>query len=98
MALVGLPGALMVAALTTLLQTGAGDGYRGRVFGAASALRGAAMLIGTLAAGVLGERLGIVPVIAAQGAGYCAAGLLILALLSRPSPHDQGVPVVVRTT
>jgi Na+/melibiose symporter-like transporter len=83
MVAVGLPCALMVAGLVTVLQTATGDAYRGRVFGAASALQGAAMLAGTFLAGALGDRIGIVPVIATQGAGYCAAGLLTLLLLPR---------------
>jgi hypothetical protein len=83
MALVGLPGALVVAGLMTIFQTATDDGHRGRVFGAAVALDGVAMLAGTAVAGTLGERLGIVPVIAVQGAGYVAAGLLVLLTLHR---------------
>jgi Na+/melibiose symporter-like transporter len=80
---VGLPAALTVAGLFTLLQTAAGDAHRGRVFGLAAALQGAAMLGGALAAGALGDRLGIVPVIAVQGAGYCIAGAFVLLGLRR---------------
>ena len=86
MAVVGLPGALTIAGLMTIFQTATGDSYRGRVFGALVALESVAMLAATVAAGTLGNRLGIVPVIAFQGAGYCAAGMLVLALLPRDLP------------
>jgi Na+/melibiose symporter-like transporter len=78
---VGLPGALTRAGLVTLFQTATDDAYLGRVFGAYSAVQAVAMLVGALVAGGLGDRLGIVPVIAVQGAGYCLAGALILVLL-----------------
>jgi Na+/melibiose symporter-like transporter len=83
MVLVGLPGAFTTAGLATAFQLATADAYRGRVFGALTALRGAAMLGGALGAGTLGGRIGIVPVIAIQGAGYCLAALLVLARLPR---------------
>ncbi|GAA4243718.1 MFS transporter [Dactylosporangium darangshiense] len=82
MLVVGLPGAFMLAGLLTLFQTHSDDAYRGRLFGVFSALEAGAMLVGALAAGVLGDQLGIVPVIAAQGAQYCLAGGLVLLLLT----------------
>jgi Na+/melibiose symporter-like transporter len=84
MAVVGLPGALQIAGLMTLFQLATSDRHRGRIIGAASAVEGAAMLGGALAAGTLGGRLGIVPVLAVQGAGYCVAALLVL--LAAPVP------------
>ena len=44
------------------------------------------MLLGTIAAGTLGERLGILPVITAQGVLYAGAGILILLTLPRDTP------------
>ena len=82
MVLVGLPGALTVAGLVTVFQTATSDAHRGRVFGAISALKAAAMLVGIGLAGALPAHTGIVPVIAVQGAGYLAAGLLVLVVLS----------------
>ncbi|GAA2376972.1 MFS transporter [Dactylosporangium salmoneum] len=76
---VGLPGALMLAGLFTLFQTHTADSHRGRVFGAFNAVEAAAMLAGALAAGVLGDRLGVVPVLVVNGLGYCLAGALLLA-------------------
>jgi Na+/melibiose symporter-like transporter len=80
----GLPGALLFAGAMTLLQRHTGDGVRGRVFGALGVVEGVAVVAGTLTAGLLAERLGIVPVLAAQGAGYMLAGAGVLALLRSP--------------
>ena len=78
MILVGLPGALTLAGLITLFQRSSEDSYRGRVFGALSALEGISVLAGTLGAGYLSRLAGIVPVLAIQGAGYVVAGLVML--------------------
>ena len=86
MVAVGLPAAFSSAALLTIVQTATADAYRGRVMGASTAAQGAAMLAGAVLAGALGGRLGIVGVIAAQGAAYCVAGLIALLFL----PSDGG--------
>jgi Na+/melibiose symporter-like transporter len=75
--LVGPAGALMVAGLMTLFQTATRERLRGRVFGALMAVQGVATLAGTLGAGILGEPVGVVPIIALQGAGYVLAGLMV---------------------
>jgi len=49
-----------------------------------------AVIIGTSAAGVLGERLGIVPVLAYQGVGYVLAGAVVLVAL-RPTSVSASV-------
>jgi Na+/melibiose symporter-like transporter len=96
-ALVGLPGALVVAGGMTVFQQATEDDNRGRIFGAVGALQGAAMLVGTVAAGGLAGRAGIVPVIAAQGFGYCLAGAAVLIGLRTevrnedPTPSGVGV-------
>ena len=46
MIIVGLPGALTLAGLITLFQRSSEDSYRGRVFGAVSALEGVTVLAG----------------------------------------------------
>ena len=79
MIVVGVPGAFTIAGLMTLLQRLTEDGARGRVFGAIGAVEGVAVLIGILAAGVLGDAIGIIPVLAFQGLGYVVGGLVILA-------------------
>jgi Na+/melibiose symporter-like transporter len=94
---VGLPGALTVSGLFTLFQTTTSDAHRGRIFGLANAAEGAAMLAGALASGALGRHLGIVPVIATQAAGYCAAGALMLVFLP-PATHPARPPSTTAAT
>jgi MFS family permease len=92
MVLVGLPGALVMAGLMTLLQRHTVDAQRGRVFGLVFMVRSVAMVVGTTCAGFLGEAVGIVPVLAFQGVGYVVAGALVLALLAgRVTPVRQDV-------
>ncbi|MFK3979941.1 MFS transporter [Micromonospora sp. NPDC050397] len=94
-AVVGLPVAFLTAGGMTIFQNATHDDHRGRVFGATAAAGGAAMLIGTLAAGVLAERVGIVPVIATQGAAYCLAGLVVLVALVDPAPvREEPAPAL----
>ncbi|MGH3166114.1 MAG: MFS transporter, partial [Trebonia sp.] len=88
MILVGLPGALNMAALITLFQRSTTDAYRGRVFGAMSAVFSVGSLAGPLTAGYLSGTLGIVPVIAEQGVGYVLCGLVMTAALR----HDLTSP------
>ena len=86
MVLIGVPVGFLVAGAMTVFQRATDDRHRGRVYGATVAVDGAAMLLGTIAAGTLGERLGILPVITAQGALYLTAGILILRTLPRDTP------------
>ncbi|MBO4204413.1 MFS transporter [Micromonospora echinofusca] len=95
-ALVGLPAAFLTAGAITVFQNATTNDNRGRIFGAMAALKGAAMLIGTIISGALGERVGIVPVIATQGAAYFLAGIVVLLGLrenhSRLAVHSPRVP------
>jgi hypothetical protein len=75
----------------TLLQREAADSHRGRVFGALGAVEAIAVVAGTVTAGYLGQAVGIIPVIAVQGGGFLAAGVLVLVVLrrdalARPAP------------
>lgn len=81
MVLVGLPGALTMAGYTTLFQRATGDAARGRAFSLIALVRTVAALIGTTTAGFLGERVGIMPVLAFQGVGYVLAGAVVLLAL-----------------
>lgn len=95
MIVVGLPGAVMNVAALTLLQRNTDNGSRGRVFGALGAVEGVAVVAGTIAAGFLGQTLGIIPTLAVQGCGYLVAGTLVLVLLRRddvePRTADDGL-------
>jgi Na+/melibiose symporter-like transporter len=105
MVVVGLPGALMLAGFMTLFQRSTVDSHRGRVFGSLGAAEGVAVIAGTVGAGLLAQSVGIVGVLAVQGAGYVVAGVAVLVLLpaaarqqtaiatTEPSlPVTQGVP------
>ncbi|MGI8577321.1 MAG: MFS transporter [Nocardioidaceae bacterium] len=81
MVVVGVPGALTVAGLMTLFQRNTADPHRGRVFGAIGGVEGVAVVVGTVSAGLLGQAVGIIPVLAFQGGGYVVAGLAMLVLL-----------------
>jgi predicted MFS family arabinose efflux permease len=83
MVLVGLPGAVTVVGFQTLLQRHTRDAERGRVMSLQMLAMSVSVVVGSLAAGLLGDRVGIMPVLAVQGVGYVAAGLLMLALLDR---------------
>jgi Na+/melibiose symporter-like transporter len=78
---VGLPGALTRAGFTTLFQRYSADSYRGRVFSSLGVVQAVAAISGTLGAGFLGDSVGIVPIIALQGAGYVVAGVAVLVVL-----------------
>jgi Na+/melibiose symporter-like transporter len=81
MVLVGLPGAFLIAGAMTVLQRLTDDASRGRVFGALFAAEGAAVLIGITAAGILGDLVGIIPVLVFQGLGFLVGGAVVLSLL-----------------
>lgn len=81
MLLVGVPGACAIAGLMTTFQTSTTDEYRGRVFGAITAVQGLSVLIGIGIASTLGEAVGIVPIIAIQGGGYVVGGVVVLIAL-----------------
>jgi hypothetical protein len=57
--------------------------------GACSALF---LALGVSLAGWLGPRLGTITLLNAQGAGYIAMGLLLLALVTRPSAAPRPSP------
>jgi Na+/melibiose symporter-like transporter len=89
MIVVGVPGALTMAGAMTLVQRDAGEAHRGRVFGALGAVEGVATVAGTLAAGLLGQTAGIIPVLVTQACGYLAGGLLVLVALRTDSPASR---------
>ena len=82
-ALAGLPVSAFQAGLLTLFQTNVEDRYRGRVFGAYGTTMALLNLVGLVLAAVLGDPLGIVPVINVQGVAYVVAGLTAFIFLRR---------------
>jgi Na+/melibiose symporter-like transporter len=99
MIVVGLPGAVTLAGLTTLFQRHTSDAQRGRVFSLASLASSVSLVVGALLAGLLGGSVGIMPVLAWQGVGYVVAGTMTLVALRgfSAAPLDRpGVPSAAR--
>src|SRR4029079_9878689 len=93
MLLVGIPGACTIAGMMTTFQTMTSDEFRGRVFGAMTAVGGAAVLTGIGVASWLGESVGIVPIIAIQGCGYVAGGFMVILALRGTAAAEVHVDV-----
>ncbi len=99
---VGAPAIAMTSGLISTLQHATADGERGRVFAAFGLASAAGQALGILAAGVLGDRLGVVLLLNVQAALYLAGGLVALGRLtdhSRPQPrrrHPGGQPAGTR--
>jgi Na+/melibiose symporter-like transporter len=91
MLVVGIPGACTIAGMMTTFQTMTSDEFRGRVFGAMMAVGGLAILAGIGIASWLGGTVGIVPIIAIQGAGYVAGGFMVILALRGSAAADVHV-------
>ena len=88
----GVPGVALMTGLVSTLQDATAEGQRGKVFAIAGVAASVGEATGMLAAGMLGDRLGITAVLDAQAALYLIAGALAAAWLasverpwSRPS-------------
>jgi MFS family permease len=77
----GVPIMGLFVSVDTLLQQSVADRYRGRIFGAYGAISALTMLGGQVAASLLGDRVGLVPVLNWMGIMYLLAGVCALALL-----------------
>jgi len=78
MVIVGVPSSAIGVGRTTLQQTLTVDSHRGRVIGLFGTVMALGMIVGTTIAGLLGELIGIVPLLIVQGSGYALGGLVIL--------------------
>ncbi len=87
--IVGVPGAAMGAARTTLIQSETEDSHRGRVAGAMGALGGLGALIGATFAGVAGQFVPVIPLLIVQGSGYLAAGTVVWLMVRRRTPAEM---------
>jgi len=81
--IVGVPGAGIGAAQTTLQQSETQDSHRGRVVGAIGAVAGIGSLIGAVSAGVLGEFVPVILLLVVQGSGYLIGGTAVALLVGR---------------
>ncbi len=84
--LAGFPAVAGGAGMQSLVQTRTVDAFRGRVFGAQRAVQSITMIVGFGLAGVLGDSVGIVPVLGASAATRMLGGILALVLLPRDEP------------
>ncbi|MGR6918642.1 hypothetical protein ACU635_30715 [[Actinomadura] parvosata] len=91
-ALAGLPGAAVMAGLTTFARTAADVGRLGAVFGLVMSAQAATSLLGMALAGVLGERFGIVPTRRLHAAGLMAAGPLVVVTADGRRPPTPEAP------
>jgi Na+/melibiose symporter-like transporter len=92
MVLVGFPGAVVVAARTTLMQDHSTDAQRGRIFALLFGVSSLSLGIGATCAGFLGESVGIIPILALQGGGYVVAGLMVIAVLTTAAAAPAEAP------
>lgn len=79
-----LAGIVMVGAIVsinTLLQSGAANEFRGRVFGAFATTQSLMRLVGIVVAGSAAEVVGIIPVLDASAAMWVLAGVLCVMLM-----------------
>ena len=78
----GIPAMAWAITEKTLVQQGADDAYRGRVFSAFGAVQALAMLAGLGAASLFGAQFGTRPLLDLAGTLYLTAGVLAWPLLS----------------
>ena len=81
----GAPGVALMTGLISTLQQATAEGQRGRAFAIAGVAASVGQAIGMLAGGILGDPLGVVAVLNAQGVLYLVAGLLAVAWLREPA-------------
>jgi Na+/melibiose symporter-like transporter len=101
MLLVGVPGACAIAGMMTTFQTSTSDQFRGRVWGALTAVQGISLVVGIGVASWLGEAVGVLPIIAIQGGGYVVAGSMVLLALRDTAArrvHVEGVDLASEPT
>jgi len=91
MGIMGVAGFPVVAGSVgrqSLVQEEAPDAYRGRVFGALGSVSGLAMVIGFAAGGVLGDAIGLVPVLSVSALLRVLGGIIALVFLPREAPDE----------
>ncbi|GAA1555804.1 MFS transporter [Dactylosporangium maewongense] len=94
--LVGAPGVVMITGLVSLLQQETPDGARGKVFGVFGAVFEGSSGAGMLAAGLLADRLGVVPLLNGQALLYLTAAATATALLRPAKPHPATATALLR--
>ena len=86
MVLVGGPFAAISAGYLTLAQTAVEDAFRGRLLGLFFAVQGLSGIVGMGLGGVLGDSVGIIPMLTVDCLAYVIGGGLVLMTLGRSAP------------
>jgi MFS family permease len=93
----GVPAIAMLTGLSALVQTETPDAYLGRVFATYLGTFNGLQALGMLAAGLLGDALGVVAVLNGQAVVYLLAGAVaLLALGGRRRAVPAGAPAADR--
>ncbi len=79
--LVGIPGVGVASSGVSYVQIAVDAAYRGRVFATLNMLNSLLLAIGLAGAGALGDWLGVLPILNAQGAIYVLSGIVALIFL-----------------
>jgi MFS family permease len=87
----GIPAVAMSTGLNSVLQESTIDGERGPVFAAIGMVYAAGQAIGMLAAGLLGDRFGVIPMLDAQAVAFLLAGLVALIWLTARPAHQNAI-------
>jgi hypothetical protein len=82
----GIPGIGLLTGLTSFVQARTDDAYLGRVFATFLGVFNGLMALGMLAAGLLGDAVGVVATLNGQGVLYLLAGAVAWLTLARPRP------------
>ena len=86
--LVGIPVMGFMPGIQALTQLRSPNVFRGRVTSSMGTTMGILGLVGTIIAGTITDRFGVVAVLTFQGAGYIVAGIFLLTLLPPGRPTD----------
>jgi MFS family permease len=79
----GVPVAALIVGVTTVRQLTVPDAFRGRLTGSYRSAGALAAALGAIGAGLLGERVPLVPLLMIQVAGYALGGLAVFWFLVR---------------
>jgi len=83
MVVVGIPVAALMTGYLTLAQTSVDDAYRGRLLGLFFATMALSGLVGMAIAGLLGDAIGIIPLLTLQCLAYLFGGATVLIHIRR---------------
>lgn len=92
MALGGVPAVAAMTGPQLVVQHHSADAFRGRVFGALASAQGVALLVGFAVGGLLGDAVGLVPILSAGAVLRIASGVIAAVWMPRHEAHDPAGP------